>query len=73
MTEQTHHRVGMMNPAGSTKVSASHLQRDTYVYVRQSTLHQVQQNQREHAAPIRPAGTGGGAGMVRGAGACDRL
>jgi len=45
MIEQTHHKVGMMNPAGSTKVSASHLQRDTYVYVRQSTFHQVQQNQ----------------------------
>jgi DNA invertase Pin-like site-specific DNA recombinase len=45
MTEQTHPMVGMMNPAGSTKVTTSHLQRDTYVYVRQSTFHQVHQNQ----------------------------
>lgn len=34
-----------MNPQASSKVMATHLGRDAYLYVRQSTLHQVFENQ----------------------------
>ena len=42
-----------VNLSGNTKVTASHLKRDAFLYVRQSTLHQVVQNtestQRQYA------------------------
>ena len=37
------------------KVSAEHLARTAYLYVRQSTLRQVQTQHRVRAAPIRAA------------------
>jgi DNA invertase Pin-like site-specific DNA recombinase len=55
MTEQTNpdNLLGNTPKLGGTKVTASHLQRDAFLYVRQSTLHQVVQNtestQRQYA------------------------
>jgi len=43
MADQTNAVVTTPN-AASTKVTASHLKRDAFLYVRQSTLHQVMQN-----------------------------
>ncbi|MBL7160979.1 MAG: recombinase family protein [Anaerolineales bacterium] len=55
MTEQTNpiNLLGNASKLGGTKVTASHLQRAAFLYVRQSTLHQVVQNtestQRQYA------------------------
>ena len=49
------------------KVSASHLTRDAYLYVRQSSLRQVMHKYREHPAAIRLAGTSCGIGLAPGA------
>ena len=55
MTKQTSpvNLLGNTPKLGSTKVTATQLQRDAYLYVRQSTLHQVVQNtestQRQYA------------------------
>ena len=55
MTEQSNpiHLLGNATKQGGTKVTASHLQRAAFLYVRQSTLHQVVQNtestQRQYA------------------------
>ena len=62
MNEQRQEQVGMMAQASLAKVTASHLKRDTYVYVRQSTFHQVQQNtestQRQYALQQRALALG---------------
>jgi DNA invertase Pin-like site-specific DNA recombinase len=53
--------VGMLN-AGSSKVTAMHLKRDAFLYIRQSTLRQVQQNtestQRQYALQQRALALG---------------
>jgi hypothetical protein len=55
MSEQTNPNtlLGKATLVGVTKVTASHLRRDAFLYVRQSTLHQVLQNtestQRQYA------------------------
>ena len=54
------------------KVQASHLKRNAYVYVRQSTLRQVLENHREYQAPVRPAPARGGARLGRRAHHRDR-
>ena len=52
---------GMLNPS-HTKVTATHLKRDAFLYVRQSTLHQVLQNtestQRQYALQQRAVALG---------------
>jgi len=54
---------GMLNTAAS-KVTAAHLKRDAFLYVRQSTLRQVQQNtestQRQYALQQRAVALGWG-------------
>jgi DNA invertase Pin-like site-specific DNA recombinase len=61
MADQTNTVVTMPN-AASTKVTASHLKRDAFLYVRQSTLHQVMQNtestQRQYALQQRAVALG---------------
>jgi len=61
MTDQTNAVVTTPNAAG-TKVTASHLKRDAFLYVRQSTLHQVMQNtestQRQYALQQRAIALG---------------
>jgi DNA invertase Pin-like site-specific DNA recombinase len=53
---------GGMSNAGHTKVTAAHLKRDAFLYVRQSTLHQVLQNtestQRQYALQQRAVALG---------------
>ena len=56
-----------MNDAQS-KVTAEHLRRDAYLYVRQSTLHQVANNTESTAPPVRPARPGGRARLAGRAG-----
>jgi len=58
MIEQTNPNTRL----GSSKVTASHLRRDAFLYVRQSTIHQVVQNtestQRQYALQQRAVGYG---------------
>ena len=52
----------LLSPPGLTKVTTAHLKRDAFLYVRQSTLHQVLQNtestQRQYALQQRAIGLG---------------
>ncbi len=52
----------LLSPPGLTKVTTAHLRRDAFLYVRQSTLHQVLQNtestQRQYALQQRAIGLG---------------
>ena len=52
----------------AAKVTAEHLRRDAYLYVRQSTLYQVANNTESAAPPIRPARPGDRAGLAGRAG-----
>ena len=46
------------------KVRAEHLQRDAYLYVRQSTLQQVFHNTESTQAAVRPQAARGSAGLA---------
>jgi DNA invertase Pin-like site-specific DNA recombinase len=54
--------LGVMPPAQAVKVKESHMQRATYIYVRQSTMHQVVQNtessERQYALQQRAVALG---------------
>ncbi len=55
MADQTN-ALGTTPNAAGTKVTVSHLKRDAFLYVRQSTLHQVMQNTestQRHAEGVR--------------------
>lgn len=60
MADQTN--VNVLSKAGLIKVTAAHLKRDAFLYVRQSTLHQVLQNtestQRQYALQQRAVALG---------------
>ena len=54
------------------KVKPSHLKRNAYLYVRQSTLRQVMENTEGTAAAIRFEATRGSVGMALGEDYCNR-
>ena len=49
----------------STAVTADHLRRLACLYVRQSSLQQVQDHQEEHCPAVRPEAAGPGARLGR--------
>ena len=55
-----------------SKVTADHLRRDAYLYVRQSSLYQVANNTESAPPSVRPARPGGRARLARRAGDRDR-
>ncbi len=48
-----------------SKVTADHLRRDAYLYVRQSSLYQVANNTESSRRSVRPARSGGRARLAR--------
>jgi hypothetical protein len=54
-----------MNAEAQQKVTARHLKRNAYLYVRQSTMRQVVENTFEHSAPVRTAPARRGARLAR--------
>ena len=55
------------------KVTADHLRRDAYLYIRQSTVRQVFENTESTRRQYGLARAGGGAGLAIRAGDRDRL
>ena len=64
---------GVMNFDAHHKITADHLSRQAYLYVRQSTLRQVLENTESTKRQYALARTGGGAGLEAGSGGGDRL